>query len=64
MGWGLVRDGVGQDAGGVAVGEVEELEGHALGVGVHAHVGEQEVDQAGVARPFRGAGVLERGRWM
>lgn len=39
----LVGDGVGEDAGGVAVGEIEELERDALGVGVNAHVGQDQM---------------------
>ncbi len=48
---------VGEDAAGVAVGKVEELEGHALLIGGDAHAGEEHVDCAGVAGA-RGAAVV------
>ena len=41
--------GVGEEGGGVAVSEVEELEGDALLVGSYAEGGEEEVNQARVA---------------
>lgn len=37
-------EGVGEDGGGVSVGEVEELEGDALLVGCYAEGGEEHVD--------------------
>lgn len=40
---------VGEDGGGVAVGVVEELEGDAVLVVMHAKGGEEEVQSAGVA---------------
>ena len=43
---------VGEEGGGVAVGEVEELEGDAFLVGGYAEGGEEEVDEAGVAGAF------------
>lgn len=54
-------ESVGEDAGCVAVGEVEELEGHAFLVGGYAHGGEEHVDEAGVAGAFSQAIVLEGG---
>jgi len=36
----------------VAVGEVEELEGHAFLVGCYAHGGQEHVDEAGIAGAF------------
>ena len=37
-------EGVGEDGGGVSVGEVEELEGDALLVSCYAEGGEEHVD--------------------
>ena len=36
----------------MAVGEVEELEGHAFLVGCYAHGGQEHVDEAGIAGAF------------
>ena len=47
--------------GGVAVGKVHELEGDALLVGGYAGVGEDHVDEAGVAGTFGEAVVTEGG---
>jgi hypothetical protein len=41
--------GVGEEARGVPVAEVEELEGDAVAVGCHAEAAEEEVDEARVA---------------
>lgn len=64
-------EGIGEDGRSVAVGEVEELEWDALLVGRDAERGEEEVNEARVARALVVAGDLggdiwvrgEGGRW-
>lgn len=50
--------GVGENGRGMAVGEVKELEWDALLVGRDAERGEEEVNEARVARAFVVAGDL------
>lgn len=47
--------------GGVAVGEVHELEGNALLIGCYTEIGEDHVNKAGVAWAFGQAVVGKRG---
>jgi hypothetical protein len=63
-GSGFVGDSVRENAGCVAVCEVKELEGHTLRVGVYAHAGEEDMDEARIAGPLGGAVVLEGGKGM
>lgn len=52
---------VAKDRRGVAVGEVEEEKGHALLVRCNALRGQEELDEAGIARArVRGRGRLRR----
>lgn len=45
-------EGVLEGGGGVAVGKIHELKGHALLIGGYAEVGENDVDESGVSRAF------------
>lgn len=51
-------EGVGENGRGVAIGEVKELEWDALLVGRDAERGEEEVNEARVARALVVAGDL------
>lgn len=52
-----------EDVGGVAVGEVEELEGDAVLVGCYAEGGEEHVDEADIAGASRFTVILEGCSW-